>query len=168
MRRILILIAVASLFMVFSVPASAGAPEVFEDVVYDWSDELVPWLTDACGFDVYDSGHETGVAKGFFDREGDLLRVEVHVNGTVRTYKEGGPVLIDRYAFHITDDFTDETGTFKGNGWNVHIPGSGSGVVINDSGLVTFAWNDGVVKAVGPKDTLNDGWPQEFCDALDS
>lgn len=166
MRRILVLMAAVSLFAVFAVPASAGAPVIFEDEVYEWTHELNPWFTADCGFDVYDSGHETVVVKGFFDRYDELVRVGVHINGTVMTYKEGGPVFIDRYAFHVTEDFVDETTTLMGNVWNLHAPGSGSGVVLNESGLITWEWEGGVIKAVGPK--LEDGWLQDFCDALDS
>lgn len=168
MRRLLVLIAVVSLFTVFAVPASAGAPVIFEDEDFEWTDELNPWLSAECGFDVYSSGSESLVVKGFFDNHDELLRVEVHINGTSMEYKEGGTVLIDRYSFHVTEDIADETTTLMGTVWNVHAPGTGSGVVINDSGLITFAWEGGIIKAVGPKDSFEDGWVQDFCDALDS
>lgn len=166
MRRILVLMATISLLAVFAVPATAGAPVIFEDEVYEWTHELNPYLTADCGFDVYGSGHETVVVKGFFDRHDDLVRIEVHINGTTLDYKEGGPVFIDRYAFHVTEDFVDETTTLMGNVWNTHALGSGGGVVLNESGLITFAWDGGIIKVAGPK--LDEGWTEDFCDALGS
>ncbi len=166
LKRSMVLMAVMALLMVFAVPASAGAPVIFEDEVYEWEDELNPWLTEACGFEVYETGHEAVIVKGYFDGDGNLIRVEVHVKGTVMTYKEDGPTLFDRFAFHITDDLVNETTTVRGNNWNVHLPGSGSGVVVNMSGLLIDKWGVGEIKLVGPK--LEDGWIQDFCDALDS
>jgi len=169
MRRSLTLLAtVAILIGMVAAPAAAGAPEIFEDEIYDWTDELNPLLTDECGFDVFQSGHETVVVKGFFDRHGELIRVGVHVNGTNMTYKKDGPELVDRYAFHVTEDIVSETATYSGNVWNVHTPGSGTGVVINDSGHITFTFGDVLIKTAGPKDSLKDGFPQDLCDALNS
>lgn len=167
-RRLIALASVAALFVVLTVPAaSAGAPEVFADEVFDWTDQLNKSLTKECGFEVFDSGYETLVVKGFFDRDGNLLKEEVHFKGTTWTYKDGGQPLIDRYAIHVTDDYVTETSTVRGNWWNVHLHGSGSGVVANESGLITFDWGDGsVIKAAGPK--LEDGWAQDFCDALEA
>ncbi len=166
-RKLVALASVALMFLALTAPAaSAGAPAVFVDEVFDWSDELNPWLTDACGFEVYDSGHETLVIKGFFDGEGNLIREEVHFRGTTTTYKKDGQTLVDRYVIHATEDYVNETTTVRGNQWNVHLHGSGSGVVVNESGLITFEWEGRVIKTAGPK--LEDGWVQDFCDALDS
>ena len=168
LKRSMVLMAVVALLTVFAGPASAGAPVIFEDELYEWDGEWSGFWTGECGFDVYESGYEKVVVKGFFDREGELLRVVIHIQGQNMMYTDAGTSGFDRYAFHITEDQVAETATFKGSVWNVHAPGAGGGVLINDSGLITFAFEGGVVRTAGPKDAGEDGWTQDFCDALAS
>jgi hypothetical protein len=167
LKRSMVLMAVMALLTVFAGPASAGAPVIFEDEVYEWDGEWSGFWSGECGFDVYESGYEKVVAKGFFDRHGvELLRVGVHIQGQNMMYTDAGTSAFDRYAFHITEDPVAETSTFNGNVWNVHAPGAGGGVLVNDSGLMTFTWEDVVVRVAGPKDSFEDGWTQGVCDAL--
>jgi hypothetical protein len=166
-KRSMVLMAVMALLMVFAGPASAGAPVIFEDEVVEWDEQSEMWSGE-CGFAVYEMGYEKVLVKGFFDREGELLRVEVHIQGQNMMYTDAGSVF-DRYAFHVTEDQGAETATFKGNVWNVHAPGAGSGVLVNDSGLLTYWWaEDEVVRVAGPKDSNEDGWTQGVCDELSS
>ena len=182
LSRSMVFGAIVTLLMVVTVPAQAGAPVSdpfgfsFES---DWVDEKNDDLTAMCGFDVYSSGHVRQVEKGFYDRNGELVRVEVHVNGNIDTYTTVDASLKSRFALHISEKKDDETGTwtqtFKGNGWNVHAPGTGLGTVVHDKGLVTFVWagpfwwmNLPAIEWAGHHDVLVDGVNSDLamCDAL--
>ena len=177
LNRIMVLAAVVTLLMVATVPAQAGAPVSdpfgfsFE---FDWVEEENDDLTELCGFSVYSSGHLRQVEKGFYDRNGELVRVEVHVNGNIDTYTDSDTSLKSRFALHISEKKDNETETwtqtFKGNGWNVHAPGSGLGTVVHDKGLVTFVWMGPLIEWAGHHDVYVDGVNTDLamCAALDS
>lgn len=185
LKRSMVLAAVITLLMVVTVPAQAGKP-VSNPFGFsyeaDWIDERNDRLSELCQFDVYSSGHIRQVETGFNDREGVLRRVEVHVNGNIDTYApDFGTSLKSRFAVHISEKRVKGTETwtqtFKGNGWNVHAPGSGLGSVVHDKGLVTFVWkgpfwwmNLPAIEWAGHHDVLVDGVnvDRAMCEALET
>lgn len=184
LKRSMILLAVVTLLMVVTVPAQAGAPvsDPFGfDFEFQWVDEQNDNLTTLCGFDVFSSGHMSQVEKWFFDREGALSRVEVHAKGNIDTYAPDlGTSLKSRFAVQISEKKVKGTTnvwtqTFKGNGWNIHAPGSGLGTIVHDKGLVTFVWkgpfwwmNLPAIEWAGHHDVLVDGINSDLamCEAL--
>lgn len=172
------------LTMVIAGPAGADAPVTIPDTTYafDWADQKDEGLSWVCGFDVYSSGNVSQVEKVFFDRDGILVRHEVHAKGNIDTYTpDYGTSLKSRFAVHLSErriKGTDEWAqTWTGNGWNIHAPGTGDGAVIHDRGHVTLLWqdynwqNNPPISWAGPRDhhdvLLNHlDVAQTMCDAL--
>lgn len=166
-RRTIVLLGTVLLLLLFVVPASADAPIV----TGEWHDEfggLSTFFTDFCGFNVYFSGHETGVEKTFVDSNGDPTHLQVHIKGAATFWTDDGATGFDRWALTIVVDLVDFGVILRGNNFNYHVLGSGSGVVINDSGQITIT-SEGIT-INGPADTWEDGdaAKQRVCDALSS
>ena len=102
----------------------------------------------------------------FFDKDGNFVKATIHVNGTDIVTGDGGE-LFDRYAWNGT--FDPATGIFfeRGNQWNVHA-GAG-GILVNDSGLIKFTFDENgefvLLRNAGPLDTFPDG-PGDPCGIL--
>ena len=165
LRRSIVLVAVMTLLVVFAVPAAADAPVTFEDELYEWENAIHP-LSGFCGFDIHETGYERVVVKGYTDSDGGEDRLQIHVRGQNKMWTDAGVTAFDRYAFLVVVDPVAQTETYKGNDWNLHAPGTGSGISVNDSGVLSFTWDGEVVKLAGPRDTFAESWPQDFCDAL--
>lgn len=142
---------------------SAAPPQVvFED---RWDDTFV--LDHLC-----EEGpvtiHTTGMVRltQFFDNEGNLVRETILVNATDIISSDEAE-LFDRWAWAGTFDAATETFFERGNQWNVHA-GAG-GVLVNDSGLIRFTFDEEgefvVLKVAGPRDTFPDG-PGDPCPLL--
>ena len=87
-------------------------------------------------------------SRGRKDVDGNFARGKVHVNGTTTITTENGS-SIDRWT--ITDTFDPEDGTLTttGNPLNVHVPGLGTGVLVNDSGRLSIDTDTGEVLFIG-------------------
>jgi hypothetical protein len=154
------------LLLLFAVPAVADAPIVTDE----WDDEFggLSEFTEVCGFDVYFSGHETGIERMFVDSNGDPTHLSVHINGAATFWTDDGVTGFDRWALTIVVDLVDFGVILRGNNFNYHVPGSGTGIVINDSGQITITAAGITIN--GPADTWED-WDaanQRLCDALSS
>jgi hypothetical protein len=154
------------LVLLSAMPAFADAPTVTDE----WDDEFVglSQFTEVCGFNVYVSSHETGVERTFVDSNGNPTHLSVHIRGAGTYWTDEGVTGFDRYALTIYVDLVNGDVILRGNNFNTHVPGSGTGIVINDSGQVTIT-SEGIT-INGPADTWED-WDaanQRFCDALSS
>jgi len=107
-----------------------------------------------------------GVEKDFFDKDGNLTKQTIQINGTTIISSEFGEIF-DRWAWAGTRDVETDTFTERGNQYNVHA-GAG-GILVNDSGLIRFTFDeDGefvLLKVAGPRDTIPDG-PGDPCGIL--
>jgi hypothetical protein len=165
-RRSLVLLGALLLILAIAAPAVADAPVVVEE----WDDEFegLSQLTEVCGFNVYVSGHETGIVKMFVDSNGDPTHFTYHINGAATLSTDEGVTGFDRWAQTIVDDVANDRVIFRGNSFNTHVPGSGTGIVVNDSGHITITAAGITIN--GPADTWGtwDEANQRLCDALSS
>lgn len=142
--------------------ASAAPPQVV--VEERWEDTYVnDWLC-AEPFTVQESG-KVRITQ-FFDKDGEFVRETIHINGMSILTGDGGE-LFDRWAFAGTFDPETETFFERGNHWNVHA-GAG-GVLVNDSGIIEFGFDENgefvLLRSTGPFDTYPDG-PGDPCGIL--
>jgi hypothetical protein len=166
LRRSVTLLGTVLLLLLFAVPAVADAPIVTNE----WDDEFegLSQLTEVCGFNVYLSGHETGIERTFVDSNGDPTHLKVHIKGAATFWTDDGATGFDRWALTIVVDLFNGDVILRGNNFNYHVPGSGTGIVINDSGQITITAAGITIN--GPADTWED-WDaanQRLCDALSS
>lgn len=149
MCRIFAAVAVIATALLSSVPASANKPAVVEDVTIVESFE-VPAEEFVCDVDVSVELTLKVRVTEHLDKDGNVLRVRAHLNGTERVSSENA-TLVDRWTQVDFFDPAELTVTTAGNPWNVHLPGSGTGVLVNDSGLITFDVTNGdVLFVAGP------------------
>lgn len=139
-----------------SSPASAAKPLVVVNETVE--DEFVVSAEDfVCGVEAHFQETVKVRVTVYFDKNGDVLREVAHLNGTTRVTTENG-TAIDRWS--QKDVFDPATGivTTTGNPYNIHVPGSGTGVLVNDSGRLTFDTETGEVLFVaGPHPVFLEG-----------
>lgn len=113
------------------------------------------------GFDVLESGHEKRTAHRYYDRNGFLVRrlgTDVYPVGdplNIVYNSVTGKSIPYRADFHVVDTFgipgdgTSVTETQTGNLYTFTTPGQG--VLVHDTGLITFSPNGDVLQEHGPK-----------------
>jgi hypothetical protein len=136
--------------------ASATAPG---GGTFDTTDSFTD--TEVCadfGFDVFVPGeHEYGFFKVFTNRDGDVVKVQVHTNYDA-TITANGKTIYERDTW--TDFFYPDGSRMAGN--SVHIQGVG-GMVQHDAGQVVFDGDGNVVAIHGPHPQFEG---ETFCPAL--
>lgn len=121
---------------------------------------------DACG----DFGlriQNEGIVKfiGFFDRHGDFVREQFHVNGT-GTYSNVSNGKTALFSFHYTFAFHEADGTDTFNGLPIKVRLPGKGIVVLDAGkLVIDAETGEVIFEGGPHPFFYEGFAL-VCEAL--
>lgn len=104
----------------------------------------------------------------FFDKAGDPVRVEVHINYTgVITNPETGRTLRDPGHFKIVENLEEGTVTYVGLVYGITVPGEG--VAVLDTGRVIFdgdAVEENIIFEAGPHQYLHGG-DAVICAALD-
>ncbi len=99
----------------------------------------------------------------FFDREGDLSAVQLHIHGTVvRTNLATGESSVEQPAVAVFIDFERGTETTVGAVFNVVI--KGEGIVIQDTGRLVFSFIEGLIFEAGPHESLHN--PDLVCSHL--
>jgi hypothetical protein len=141
--------------------ASAAKPDI-GDRFSDGFEEVV----DFCEQGPFTISEQVkGVEKGFFDKDGNLSRATIQLNGTTTLTSEYGE-LFDRWAWAGTYDAETDTFTERGNQFNVHA-GAG-GILVNDSGLIRFTFVEDefvLLRVARPRDSFPDG-PGDPCGVL--
>lgn len=167
MRKIVSLIATAAMVALLPAAALATQPNKLPVSEFDIFFEE-PVATAECGFPVF--VHEFGTERvtEFFDKNGDLTHVTIHVNGRAEVLDgEDNLLAWENFAFNVFLDFENGTATLNGNVFNVHI--TGEGIVINDSGQIIFSLADGSLIAVhGPHEAFFTPPGVLICEALNS
>jgi hypothetical protein len=164
MRRLALLLGLLVLSVAFVATAAATPPTVEE-----FHDEL--------SFDI-DCGtfllHEEAVVDDrvttFFDKAGNPTHVQIHerFRGVITT--SDGETFRDPGFFNIfvdlaatPNDESDDTATIAGMFFAITVPGVG--IVVQDTGLITFH-PDGSVTVHGPHETLVQGLETLICPVL--
>lgn len=145
MRRLLVVLTAAAMFVTLLAGAALADKPVFQENFVEEIDEEDPGLADACDLDTV---HVDGVVRGKFKEFADGSIWE-HVVGKIElTGPEGqGPVIISfsrLFEGSSSESFDPETGlltlvfndSFKGNPEKWHAPGVG--VIVRDAGVVSF------------------------------
>lgn len=127
------------------------------------------------GFDILENGHNHETAARYYDRDGFLVKRVLHdtypvgdplnvlynsVTGTSVPYRTD---LTESDSFGTPGDFDTITAQFTGSLYSVRLPGTG--LLVHDSGVLTFAPNGDVLEDHGPK-MLFDGDTAALCAAL--
>lgn len=109
------------------------------------------------------------------DRDGETKWTSLHVNGTSTWTGPDGTAVTERWAWNGKRVETDSGLVFleSGNFWNVHQPGSGTGVILHEKGrhIVTVEFVDDGPPVVdfqivgGPHDLADDGFGP-LCEAI--
>lgn len=160
MRRSLVLGVVLSLF-VLATPVYAVEPVVVVDEAFS-GDETIA-AGEICDFAVHlvDSGHER--ITQFFNQEGDLVKVTIHVRGTSHWSGPGGTAT-EHWSWNGTFDPETLTFTQAGNVWNLHM-GQG-GTILQDKGrIVRDVANDEAIRINGPHEVFEQGLGA-LCEAI--
>ncbi len=96
----------------------------------------------------------------FFDGEGELTDIQLHVHGTVvRTNLDSGASSVEHPAVSVFVDMVEETETTVGAVFNVVI--QGEGIVIQDTGRVVFSFTEGLIFEAGHQEALHN--PDLLC-----
>jgi hypothetical protein len=141
-------------------PASAAQPEVVVNETFD-DTFSVPAAEDPCGVDT--EVRQVGKVRitDYFDNDGNFTKAHIKVNGTTTLTTEFGEV-VDRWTLSEWFDFETLTSTQSGNVYNVHNPGGGGGVLVNDSGRIVIDTTTGEALVInGP----HQAWFDDFDDA---
>jgi len=148
-----LVILVPALLVLLAQPVAAAAP-VADRWVQTYPEAQNDGLSDACGFPVTESGVETISVSTFFNQDGSLREVVLHVRGTwTETNATTGLTASQTYVRSYFHAFSG-TPTLVGMANKV----SAGGVIAVDAGLLTWVFPDGdVLKIAGPHPTFFDG-----------
>jgi hypothetical protein len=148
------------------VASAAPSPPVvvFDEVVeHSGPDEI-------CGVEATVSTSVRIRVTEWYDDNGEFVRGQAKLNGTTTIASELG-TFTDRWAHNEFFDPVALELTVAGNMYNFHLPGSGTGLLVNDSGLITFNVETGDVDFVaGPHAAFldEDAAFAEACDLVAS
>lgn len=163
MRRISTLVLVTALVVVMPVAALAAVERQVNEFENQFEDPLGAEL---CGVDEF-LVHESGVERvtEFFNQDGDLVKVHVHVTGSTEITGDGELLAWENFAFMVILDFEEGTVTQNGNVFNIHVTGEGN--VVNDSGQIVFSLeDDSLLEVRGPHEAFFTPPPVLICEAL--
>jgi hypothetical protein len=158
-QRMSVALGVLLILIVLASPASAVRPQpFFEEIEDSFTD------TESCDFpiDVSFAGSIRGLE--FFDRDGNLVRVQVHGSdvGTITNPANGKTATgVD----HWLERFDVESGEFAILGLFFHLNFPGAGVVLIDAGHIRFDADGNVIHLAGPHQAF-EGDFEEVCAAL--
>ena len=158
--RLLALLALVSILVLVAGPASAREPqrEVFRFAG--------SFLVGDCGGGVVltDTFTEVDTVTTFFDASGNPIRVQVHANfDGVITNSASGNTYRDPATFTVVEDVVNGTVTFRGEFGAIVAPGVG--IVIQDTGTITFDADGNIIFQAGPHQLLVGPTPQ-LCSVL--
>ncbi|HMQ55498.1 MAG TPA: hypothetical protein PKD98_25675 [Anaerolineae bacterium] len=161
MKKLTILPLVLLLILMAAVAVHADRPEVFQDEDIEEDFQVVACTDSGHDFEVWDHlvGHQN--AKGYFDNEGNLVKVIWKFQGVDHLYNRSRPDYIAKGPFNLTahvyphPDWSITIENVVGVWWNIQLPGKGA--VYHESGLSRNIdlWVDGeeqlleVVKRAG-------------------
>ena len=157
--RLLALLAFVSILGLVASPASARKPqrEVFPN--------SGSFLLEDCGGGVLltETFTEVVTVTTFFDASGNPIRVQVHANfDGVITNSASGNTYRDPGHFTVVEDVVNGTVTFHGEFFAIVAPGVG--IVIQDTGRITFDADGNVIFQAGPHEVLTG--TADFCSVL--
>jgi hypothetical protein len=160
--RVLPVVAVVAASLLFAVPASADAPDVF-GIEYDASFTLTN-----CGFPVNVSVHGTFENRSFVDPVFNINYIREE--GTATNPANGATLLIRHMYTEIGRPPTSPEegwGTFADRGLITRVLLPGGGVVLIDAGYLRWRFPDGFVfEAHGNHELEIEGDLTELCAAL--
>lgn len=163
MRRILNLVLVAGLVATMPMAALAAVEKEVNEFEFEFEDPLGAEL---CGVDEF-LVHESGVERvtEFFNKDGDLVKVHIHVTGSTEITGDGELLAWENFGFILIIDFEKGTVSQNGNVFNIHV--TGEGIVVNDSGRIVFSLEDGSLLDVkGPHEAFFTPPPVLICEAI--
>jgi hypothetical protein len=101
----------------------------------------------------------------FFDQSGTpvKLQVQISLQGTVTNLQTGKTVKDDEHLVVIIDL---TTGTETVNGAPAHVTAPGEGIIIHDTGKITFDAEGHVTFEAGPHDQADQGPLEAYCSGL--
>jgi hypothetical protein len=159
--KLVCLLALA-LSLLFAVPALAGPPviETGEEVL----DYLPPQFQVCPGIEVWDHEVYSYRQTAFFDNQGTLLRIRLHLVGTDHFYNPENPGVVLAGSYSASADIDLQTGELiNGAGTPVHITVPGYGTVMLRAGF----WSRWPDSQFGGKNSIED--PDDlaaFCSLL--
>jgi hypothetical protein len=122
-------------------------------------------LTQCDGFNVISDWTSTETFTYYYNQQGDLETITVHINGRDRVYNsETGFEVFGNFAANTTFDVATSQSFQRGLAYNISVPGYG--IVYQVSGMVRIVFVEGVpvvVKSAG-NIQLNTGL---LCEAMD-
>ena len=140
--------------LVAAQPVAAATP-ILDRFVVQQAPAQNDWLTDECGFPVWEFGSDTISITTFLNNDGSLSQVILHDRGDwTEINLTTGVTANQKYDRTYLHAFTD-TPTVVGSGDRVM---AGGGVVLLDAGLLTWEFADGeILKMAGPHPSFVDG-----------
>jgi hypothetical protein len=145
-----LVIAVIGVLTVGATPAAAAAPTVEQFEVS--ADGPADWLD--CGFPVHETGHQQLTLTTFFDADGSVRENVLRDRSTwTETNELTGRAVTQSDVRNYFNAFSG-TPTVTGSVTRISV----TGVVLHDSGLLTWSFDDGtIIKMAGPHPTFTDG-----------
>jgi hypothetical protein len=101
----------------------------------------------------------------FFDPSGTpvKLQIQISVQGTATNLQTGKTVKDDEHPVVVIDF---RTGTETVNGGPAHVTAPGEGIIIQDTGRITFDAEGNVTFEAGPHNQADLGPLEAYCSAL--
>jgi hypothetical protein len=184
-RSLLVLIAIIA-SLALTAPAGAAPPDMIR-----WSETyefVVPAADNPCGVDLLVSGEVKGMDQFFYDKNGDLTKIAVHVNDkwTETGLPDGGTVNASASLTYIETNFqVNADGSFsftsQWTGIPVKLQVPGLGVISVDAGNAavsqefasdgtfigsTLLWEHGQHPFLSESPDFSEDWIPAYCGVI--
>jgi hypothetical protein len=164
MRRLVLALAAGAMLAAAPAAALAATPPLTGSFSFDDQFTVEPGDTASCSFPVAFDLQVSGTYQVLSDAQGQPVRMLLHEHWT-GTGTANGKYVIEHAA---QNDIVDLISGANSNVGQIHDQAQFGGVVIHDSGLLSFDANGNLIFEAGPHQGF-DGDPtaiQEFCAAL--
>ena len=159
MRQIQILVALGAILLAASPGAALPPQQDHFPFTFDFVDEEI------CGLPIEFSFDGAVTVTRFFDREGNLTRIEMHASDYAQAMNlANGKSATGHETSNVRVDV--EAGTETLRGLPIHLKVPGHGAVLMETGRVVFDASGNPTFVAGPHQLL-EGDFSEFCAALD-
>lgn len=162
MRRYPLMIMATAMILLLPSAALAVPPTVVADFE-DSISEDIPAEFAPCGFGIHIEESVSVRVTEFYDQDGLVDRITVHVRGTTVWSTDHGEVW-EHWNVNEVFDPNELTSTQTGSPWNGHA-GAG-GIVINDSGRIVIDVTNGEALVINGPHQAWEGDFEAFCEVL--
>ena len=157
---------VAALCLLLSPVTQAGAPDKIPPFTNHYpAGPMASCMPYGYSFDLLVESTFYGSGKAFKDRNGDVVRIELHLRtDDIFSNSVTGKSVIGHANYKESIDVAADESTFRGHFWHIVVPGVGN--VLQDAEFQIVSWDPFEVKVIKGTYQANEGEFGELCAAL--